>query len=266
MQSDRVFWGLGLVLVGFLFLLETVGLLDVSWQLFIAVVLVGAGIGLLIESQTPSAKGKHSALLIPRDNAQQAHINIEHGLGRLHVEDELLQDMVMVSRNGRRIDKRIVRQGDRVNIKVSPTVPGCINMIMPWEWFSDGNTWQLGLNPEMPLKLHIESGASQNDLDLTHLNVESLHLETGASTSLIELPENVTQTEVKIEAGAASVDVRVPASVAARIKVDGALADIDIDTQRFPKDGSVYQSPDYETAKNRANIQVDIGAGRLVID
>ena len=39
MRSERVFWGAALVLVGFLFLLETLGLLDVSWQMFLAVVL-----------------------------------------------------------------------------------------------------------------------------------------------------------------------------------------------------------------------------------
>jgi hypothetical protein len=266
MRSERIFWGVALVTVGFLFLLDTFDILNVTWQVILAVALVGMGIGLLVESQSPSGKAKRSEVIVPRGDAQEARIEIEHGMGRLQIDDEMLPDAVMVSRKAQRIEKKVRQKGSRLHVELSPSFPGCTSMVVPWQWFTEDHTWHLGLTPDMPLTLKIGSGASQNDLDLTHLNITSLVLETGASGSVVELPENTTHTDVKIDAGAASVDVRVPKTVAARIKVEGAMADIDVDTLRFPKDGDVYQSPDYATAAHRADIRVDIGAGRLVID
>ncbi len=53
--------------------------------------------------------------------------------------------------------------------------------------------------------------------------------------------------------------------VAARIRIEGSLAGIKVDTSRFAHMGSVYQSADYDTATNKADIQVEIGAGSIDI-
>ncbi|NIO06899.1 MAG: hypothetical protein GTO40_02500 [Deltaproteobacteria bacterium] len=59
--------------------------------------------------------------------------------------------------------------------------------------------------------------------------------------------------------------IQVPTGVAARIKAEGALVGIDVDRSRFPPEGGVYQSPDYETAENKADIDVDLGAGSISV-
>jgi hypothetical protein len=70
---------------------------------------------------------------------------------------------------------------------------------------------------------------------------------------------------VEIDAGAASVGIRVPNGVAARIKTEGALVGVDIDQSRFPREGGIYQSPDYATAENKAELDIDIGAGSISV-
>jgi hypothetical protein len=70
---------------------------------------------------------------------------------------------------------------------------------------------------------------------------------------------------VRIEAGAASIVLRVPENVAARIRVGGALSGVQVDRDRFPRQGDVYQSPDYETAENKAEIHVETGVGSITV-
>ena len=55
-------------------------------------------------------------------------------------------------------------------------------------------------------------------LDLRDLKVTDLKLETGASATEVTLPASAGFTRVKVQAGAARVDMRVPGGVAARIK------------------------------------------------
>jgi hypothetical protein len=72
--------------------------------------------------------------------------------------------------------------------------------------------------------------------------------------------------QVSVESGAASVTMHVPAGVAGRIRARGGLADIKVDTTRFPRDGDRYESADFEGAANRVEIDVQTGVGSVKID
>jgi hypothetical protein len=61
------------------------------------------------------------------------------------------------------------------------------------------------------------------------------------------------------------VSVKVPEGVAARIRASGGVASINVDRKRFPRQGQVYVSPDYETAENTVDIDLDMGVGSLSI-
>lgn len=40
---------------------------------------------------------------------------------------------------------------------------------------------------------------------------------------------------------------------------------MDVDTRRFPRLGDLYQSPDYETAANKAEIKVEVAVGSVEV-
>jgi hypothetical protein len=40
---------------------------------------------------------------------------------------------------------------------------------------------------------------------------------------------------------------------------------MNVDRSRFPQNGNIYQSPDYATAANRLDIQVETGVGSVDI-
>jgi hypothetical protein len=93
--------------------------------------------------------------------------------------------------------------------------------------------------------------------------VRSLDVKTGASNTRVMLPTAAGMTTVKAEAGAASLVIEVPGSVAARIRSRVALGSNQIDEGRFPKAGDTYQSADYGSADNRVDIDVQGGVGSV---
>ncbi len=112
--------------------------------------------------------------------------------------------------------------------------------------------------------LNLKTGASANQFDFTDLRLTDLKLETGASSTDLTLPANAGQTKVDIEAGAASVVIRIPPTAAARIRIRSGISGIDVGS-RFQRIGDYYQSPDYDSAQNKADIYLQMGAGSVDI-
>ena len=79
----------------------------------------------------------------------------------------------------------------------------------------------------------------------------------------VTLPAAAGFTRVDAEGGAAAIRFRVPDGVAARIRSSIALGSSDVDAVRFPRNaaGSGWESPDFETAANRVEIEVRGGSG-----
>ena len=126
--------------------------------------------------------------------------------------------------------------------------------------------WKVGLSPDVMVKLDIDAGAADIDLDLRDVNLEVLDMDVGAADVDIDLPANTGHTDVRINAGAADIDISVPDDVAALIESDSTLISLDVDTSRFPGSDGVYQSPGYDTAQNRVYIDIDAGVSDISIN
>ena len=128
-------------------------------------------------------------------------------------------------------------------------------------WLERPSRWTMGLTTEVPLDLRVDTGASKATLDLGGLRLRHLELHTGASDTRVLLPRAAGATTVTAQTGAASLTIEVPAGVAARIRTRMTLGSSQIDLVRFPESGNGYESPDYATAANRVDIDVNGGVG-----
>jgi len=262
MRNSNLFWGAMLILAGGAFLLQTMGLLQgvnlwgLLWPVFL--ILLGAWILLGRFSRGQITREKATVSL---DGASQARLKLEHGAGRLDVRGGAASLDLVEGTFGGGVQVSSRRDGATLDAKLS--LP---SQSLPFLWGPGYSLdWEVRLNQSVPIALELGTGAAEANLDLADLKITELRLQTGASSSNITLPANAGFTRVRIESGAASVVLRIPEGVAAHIRASAALGAVNVNTQRFPRVGGEYQSPDYDTAANKVDIHVETGVGSVEI-
>jgi len=214
---------------------------------------VGLGVWYLVGAIVPRGAGLTEELDLPLDGVTEAAIRIRFGAGELSTR---------AAAAGRLVDGSF-----RGGVTFRRPAPGRVELEQDtshgWPWFDRGFSWTVGLAAEVPLDLRVDAGASRNLLDLRDLRVRSLELHTGASDTRILLPRAAGATTVRAETGAASLTVDVPGGVAARIRTRVVLGSTQVDESRFPRTATGYESPDFATAANRVDIDVQSGVASL---
>jgi hypothetical protein len=193
---------------------------------------------------------------IPLAGAADAEVRIAFGAGRL---------AVAAAQPG-----KLAEGTCRGGTAISSPGPGRVRFATPnpsWNWTRVPFEWRLGLTGEVPLRLEVETGAADSDLDLSLLRVSDLRIRTGAAQTRVNLPAAAGVTRVDAEGGAAQLRFRVPPGVSARIHSTMALGSTDVDATRFPRtpDGRGWASPDFDTAPNRVEIEVRGGVGQVSV-
>jgi len=279
-------FGLLLVAVGVLLLLQTLGLvpwavwLDV-WRLW-PVLLIIAGVSILFGERArwlaallvvvlligsaafavyqSSLFGKQEAasrIDEPLDSAKYLTAKLDFGAGSIRLSALSTDSPSLVegafSGSGEGVRSTFTRNGDRASLDLARLSP---------RWFFIGSAkeeWALALSPIVEIDLTINAGASDIEADLSGLNVTNLRLNAGASDVSLVLPGVAERSYARLDMGASHIDVRVPEGVAARISTQTGVSSIDVDEARFPKMGDYYQSPDYRSASKR--VELDIRGG-----
>jgi hypothetical protein len=257
MRRGSIFWGFVLIVLAALLLLQQQGLLKGNiFEYFWPLLIVAFGILLVVGAFFRNKKGEGQQVSIPLEGAANGYIKIDHGAGRLNIRSGASPAEIVNGVFGSGVDYKSNLAGNRIEVRFKAR---------PDFWVPEGLDWDINLNKDVPLSLKIDSGASASVIDLSDLNVSDVDIDTGASSTELTLPANAGATSVKIDSGAASVKVKVPAGVAAKIRIKSGLAGINVDA-RFPKiDSGLYQSADYATAANRADIAIETGVGAVDI-
>jgi hypothetical protein len=264
MRKGTLFWGAILILIGVLLLINSFVQIDIG-KFFWPLILILLGLWVLWGVFSTPRTLKTEEAVIPLEGARQAHIRMRHGAGRLRVGGGALPDELLSGSFGGGLDRQVKRAGDTLDVEMKVRVSAA-HFAFPWMWGPRSTLdWTVDLNEDIPLSLDLEAGASDTSLDLTDLRMTDLRVQTGASATKVTLPASAGHTKASIRSGAASVQVRVPEGVAARVKVSGDMADIRVDKGRFPRAGSVYQSENYATAQNRVDITIDTGIGSVSV-
>jgi hypothetical protein len=265
MRRDELFWGALLVMAGLVFLLNTTGVLSFNvWGVIWPLALIALGGYIVLGYLAGPQSVEVEEVAIPLEGEGSGRIQISHGGGRLSVAAGTDEGVLVAGRFGGGLGQRVRRRDGTASVELR--LPSrVIFPFVPWVWGAGGLNWDVRLNPKVPLDLKLETGAGQNVLDLSDLQVRSLELETGVSRTDLTLPARAGMTRAEIETGIARVTIRVPDGVAARIEVDGGLSSVHVDTTRFPKNGKVYQSPDYAGAVHKVDVEIDTGIGSINI-
>ena len=258
MKRDNIFWGVALVLLGGLFLLQQMGIIrnvfTYIWPL--ALILFG-GWMILSVFWKPASSEEHFDIAL--QNAKNVRYKFSHGAGQFEIKGGAPLGKALVGSSAAGMNEHTHLDGDRLEVRIEAGAS-----FIPFVGPSNG-VWGFQLTQEVPCTINVETGASQLDMDLTNVLASQIRLQTGASSSNVTLPARGAFI-LDLEAGAASIDIRVPEGVAARVRIKEGLTSMNVNTGRFPQlDSRMYQSSDYDTNPNRAEINVEAGLGSITI-
>ncbi|MDP6454066.1 MAG: DUF5668 domain-containing protein [SAR202 cluster bacterium] len=277
--------GIFFLSLGVMLLLQTTGVIPWStwiemWR-FWPVLLIMAGVDLFIGRRAPwvaavlvtlmfagsvagayALTGTSSGDLAERyvatlAGAGRADVNIDFGAGTLNVGSlpEGSVDLIDASYFGRRGKTNIRRTGDTAIVDVNMDGQNF------FQHFDDVR-WELRLSSTPQISLTLDGGAADMEVDLHDLRVTDLEVTVGAADVQITLPSTGT-VEADVRGGAADINIIVPDGVAARITNNSGLSKVDIDTGRFPKSDSVYESLGFDESANRVILHINVGAASV---
>jgi len=264
MRRGQLFWGIVLLLIGGIMLANEMGVRlpnNMSlMQLFWPLALIFAGgwvlVGVLFRGNVETENAS-----IDLQDANNAYLKISHGAGELKVHSGASINEIAHGTFVGGLEHKATRNGDRLEVRMRPAKD-----FMDFPFFGSHSQldWDVALNAEIPIALTLSLGANKSVLDLHELNITDLKLETGASDTRLTLPAR-GRVRADLDLGAASLEVAIPGSLSARIRASLGAADMQIDESRFPRNGSYYQSPDYDSAADSVDITIDAGAASIKI-
>ena len=257
MKRDNLFWGTALILLGMLFFLQTQGYIRNIFPFLWPLALILMGVWIMLGVFWTPTHSEEETFLVPLGAAKSARFKFSHGAGQIEITGGAPTGQALVGSSAVGMNQENRLEGDRLEVKVEAG-PSFLPFLGP----SQG-VWRFQLTQEIPLTLIVEAGASSLNIDLQDVLASRVELNTGASSSNVTVPARGVSL-LDIEAGAASVNVRVPAATAARIRVEEGVNSVHVDTNRFSRlDSGFYQSSGYETAADRAEINIEAGLGSV---
>jgi hypothetical protein len=223
MRRKGVFWGIIIILLGLILLLNNLGWLPGNvWSLFWPMALIGSGLWYLLGPMINQRAPDIQKLGIPLEEAASAAVKIRARVVKLVVSaaDGSVNLLEGNFENGEKHECQ--RAGSHTSVNLNGKTSDFFTKSPPSPGFR-GNTWEMTLNPTFPLILDIKSGANEARLNLEGLKIAGLEPDTRASSNEITIPAAAGLSTVRIQPGAAANNLHLPLGVAGCIRRQGGL-------------------------------------------
>ncbi len=196
------------------------------------------------------------------NDVEKVNITLNAGAGELNVAGLQLADKLIVGNLMTNI----------MELKTESKMSGVIqnvelNLEGKRRWFNGDikNELNLGLNKDVPTVFYLNSGASDNNVDLSEIKAERVEIHTGASNLNLKLGGKVPMSVVDIEAGASSINISLPKDAGVMLTIDSGMASKQLDG--FTDiDKNTYQLSNYGSADKKINISVKMGMASLKVN
>jgi predicted membrane protein len=285
-----------LIGLGLLLLLNNAGLLPVEfWRLalnFWPLLLIAIGVNLLIGRSSnwigiviallllavilvfawvapnlwtgAGQLGERQEINMPMQEAKTGDIRINTSVSELRISagqrgGELVAGEVTPLRN-ERINQRFEMNGDtaRFILESQGSSSNGSFFMQP-----TGPQWNLKLNPQLPIKLTLNSGVGQAVLDLSELRITELVVNGGVGNIEVTLP-TAGELQATVKGSVGRVVVSIPATLAANIEAKTGIGALSVRGD-YQQNGDFYKSTNYDSAKARVRLMVESGIGAIEI-
>jgi hypothetical protein len=120
------------------------------------------------------------------------------------------------------------------------------------------------LNDRIPWSIRVSGGANSLHVDLQQLQLSNLEISGGASSVDAQLGKAKGTVGIHVSGGASNVAVRAPSGSEWSVSVSGGISSLTINGHGAGGFGDVHkQSPGYDGASDRFDIQMDGGVSHL---
>jgi hypothetical protein len=129
----------------------------------------------------------------------------------------------------------------------------------------DKNNLDAKITSEIPVNLSLDAGAASLDLDLTNIKLRELDINAGASSINLLLGNQVRNGgRITIDAGASSIEIKVPKEIGAQVKLESPLSSKTF--RNFNQtQNNLYQSEGYTDKTTQIEIIINAGVSSISI-
>ncbi len=287
MKFRNIFWGLILIVFGILFTLENLNVIDFDWYnlwrlwpviiimwgisilpakdvikvALVLLVLAGSVFYMLNDNvrwrdvgddyTEMSSHAVNQDFQVPfEDSVLTATLTMEMAAGTFDLRD-VTDQLIDFKKGGSIIDYKYSVKQEDTDTKIRIMMEDNIRYKS-----KNGNRVEVKLNPEPLWNLDFEVGAADVKLDFTDFRVNSVDIEGGAAAFYLKFGDLHNNTHVDIEAGASSIDLKVPESSGCQLKINTVLSGRSI--SGFEKiEHGLYRTANFDEATNKIYLEVD---------
>lgn len=291
MKFRNIFWGIILILIGLLFTLENLNVIDFDWYNLwrlwpvilvlwgisvlpvkdlikvVLVILVLAGSVTYMMNSTVKWHDTDYSIRIHDDEDDYMVVDQEFTIPFEDTVDFATLDMEIAASRFDLTDESydlidFEKKGSILDYKYS--VKQLDNSVDVDIYIEDDvvihskpkNKVEMALNPYPVWDMHYEVGAADINMDLSGLKIENLEIEGGAAAIKVKLGDEHPDSKVKIEAAASSIKIKVPEGSGCDLNISAVLSGKNI--SGFEKiDHGHYRTENFDESVNKIYIDVD---------
>ena len=244
-----------------------IGRRSIWGSLLVVILVIGIAAGALWLSRA-DVMGEHATagqeISQPLEGVSEARVVVEPGVGVLRIQvlpeaANLIEGSLQLA-NGEKLDQVYSRGGDRATLELRTTQHG-------WSPFPGSfglqRAWDLGLSSAPLLQLNTSLGLGEARLDLTGLALGELQTDMGVGFTTVTLPSQ-GRFQASVDGAVGMTTVVIPDGLEARILADSGIA-VRVMPDGYQRDGDVYTSPGYDSAKARVDLTVSQAIGLLEV-
>ncbi len=287
MKFRNIFWGIILIFFGVLFTMENLHVIDFDWynmwrlwpviiilwgisilpvkdiiKVALVLVVLSGSIWYMVNDNVRwrlpdedateiSSHAINQEFQVPfEDSTATATLFMEMAAGSFYM-NETTDQLVDFRKRGSLTDYRysVMQEGADADIRIMMDDDLRVNS-------KKKNRIEVKLSPIPVWNLDFEVGAASVELDFRSYQVESVKIEGGAAAFDLTLGDLYPETRVDIEAGASSIDLRIPESSGCELKINTVLSGRNI--SGFVKyENDLYRTANFDEASNKIYIEVN---------
>ena len=254
-RGPSLFWGGVLVIIGVLFLLANMGVLEgVDWNYIWPVFLIALGLWLVVARIGPGGATAEVDSAEPREVLTKARLEIAVGSGRVEVRSAALGDQLFKT--------HIEHAGTAPEVKLDRAT-GTVRVSQRLDWFAGGRRVRIEaqVTDAIPWEVGCSTGAIRGTFDFSTTELTAFECRTGASQIELNLATPKGNVPIRIEGGALTVNIVRPTGAAIRVVASGGAVQIRADGVRLDGIGTRdWHSQEFDAAVNGYDVTVQGGA------